>query len=183
LVWRLGAVGMHYCYRGTRCRLLLLTRQVNNVSPRPTSAGLPTIPVFVIYPVSLAIDSIVIIISSVTGFRSLVVTGVHIKLRCYDARSTTHQIYWEILFVGYRGIHSFSVLFWPTITHCTATPRIEADIIIICDGMVKWSCRENRHFNNNPHRCARYPSVLPVTSKHTQISLRNSHASTAATCP
>jgi hypothetical protein len=40
--------------------------------------------VFVIYgrnPVSLAIDSIVRIISTVAGFRSLVVTDAHIKLR------------------------------------------------------------------------------------------------------
>jgi hypothetical protein len=40
--------------------------------------------VFVIYgrnPVSLAIDSIMRIISTVAGFRSLVVTDAHIKLR------------------------------------------------------------------------------------------------------
>jgi hypothetical protein len=70
---------MHYCYRGTRCRLLLRTRQVNNVSLRPTSAVLATILAFVIYPVCLAIDRIISIISSVAGFRSLVVTGAHIN--------------------------------------------------------------------------------------------------------
>jgi len=66
----------------------------------------------------------------------------------------------------------------------SATPGIEAGIIIIYDGIMKWSCRENKYSNNNPHRCARYTSVLPVASKHTQpFPLETLMHRLTATCP